>query len=463
MTPRSTLRGISLAVATGAVLAALATLQGVPSFPATIAGVLSLVAGLLAIVAARAPEPRQGIQGTRPGERRSLPADGIVGSLLFVDLDRFAALNELIGRAVGDALLAAVEDMLDSLTRGGDSVVRLGGDEFGVLLREADASSALETAERIRRLIGDTRINHGSEPLSMSVSIGIATIAAGGGMDDVINRATAACYRAKRHGRNRVEVAKSGPEEELRSSDARWITRVKDAMRDGTLRLYYQPIIDLTDGSVAHHEVLVRIESPEGIVGAGAFIPAAERCGLILELDRYVLRHALPAVAAAGPGVSCAVNLSALSLHDESLPAFLESELARSGAEPSRVTLELTESSAIADFPQMKQTLETLKGMGFVLSLDDFGVGQSSLSQIRSLPIDELKIDGSFVRGLPQDEPGQALVRSINDLAHAVGLHTVAEWVEDAETLAIVTELGSDRAQGFAVGIPRGFLTAGTA
>jgi EAL domain-containing protein (putative c-di-GMP-specific phosphodiesterase class I) len=238
-----------------------------------------------------------------------------------------------------------------------------------------------------------------------------------------------------------------------------WLTRLRRALAEGSFVVHYQPIVSLSDGGVRHHEALVRLaDGPHGrLVAPGAFLPAAERYGLVCDIDRLVLNQVLAVLARDGGGAEgprIAVNLSALSLTDAGMLAYIEHRLTHHGVSPERLVVEVTETASISDMRRARAFCTSLQELGCAVALDDFGAGFGALHYLKQLPFSFLKIDGSFIAGLPRSPHDQLVVRALVDLARGMGSSTIAEFVGDDATLAQLKALGVDYAQGFHVGRP---------
>ena len=388
------------------------------------------------------------------GSRRSVSACAV----MVMDLDRFKEINDTLGHYHGDRLLQMVGQRLSSTLRSADTVARLGGDEFAMLLPTVrDADHALEVADK---LLEGLRRSFEIDGLSLEVgaSVGIACFPAHGeDHETLLQRADIAMYVAK----NGQSGARLYETEQDRHSVQRLALagELRRAIADGELLLHYQPKLDVATGRVVGAEALCRWQHPSlGLIMPAEFVPMAEHTGLITPLTRRVLDLALTQIAEwarAGHHLSVAVNLSARSFLDSQL---LEEELPRMIAErvidPAFLELEITESMIVGDPDRARGVLEGLHRLGVTLAIDDFGTGYSSLAYLRDLPVDEIKIDRSFVFEMAGDRSGETIVRSIIDLAHNLNLRAVAEGVEDQALLTRLTELGCDVAQGYHISRP---------
>ena len=384
------------------------------------------------------------------------PGDQQVG-LFMLDLDRFKDVNDTLGHHVGDELLMHVADRLGSVLRPGDTVARLSGDEFGVLLPVVrDAAMAAEVAERIRVALGQPFVFDGLS-IDVEASIGVALYPAHATQADALmQRADVAMYQAKET-RNGIETY--DPDRDSHSSQRLSLFgQLRRAIEDGELVLHYQPKVDLETGQVAGVEALVRWEHPErGLLAPDTFVPLAEQTGLMKSLTANVLEQALRQTATwaeAGLQVRMAVNVSARDLHDDGFCGRVSEALDRTGVPASYLELELTERVVMADPERALENLTALSRLGVRLSLDDFGTGYSSLAYLRRLPVTEIKIDKSFVLRMDVDDEDATIVRSTIDLAHGLGLRVLAEGVETAETWQRLSELGCDAAQGYFLSRP---------
>ena len=372
-------------------------------------------------------------------------------ALLAIDLDGFKLVNHSLGQDAADEVLRTVARRVSATLRNPDVIARVGGDQFAVLCSGLESTDAgLQIAQRIADAVREP-MAAGDGELYVTASIGVAFLDGAAGVSGVLADADTALRRAKRRGRDRIEVFT----EELRARVSQRLAIAADlrrAINDGHLRLAYQPIVELATGTVTAAEALVRWDHPRrGPVPAPELVSVAEETGLILGLGRWVLLHACRQLArwrAAGAQLSVSVNLSAQQLSDDGLLDTVAEATTRAGIGPGALTLELTESTLMTDTSQALSVLRALTDFGVRLSIDDFGTGFSSLSYLKRFPVDELKIDRSFVRGLGSDAEDSAIVAAIHSLARALSLHVVAEGVESTAQRAALLELGCDTAQG---------------
>jgi diguanylate cyclase (GGDEF)-like protein len=399
------------------------------------------------------------------GLRRLDRADGRM-AVLFIDLDRFKPINDSIGHEAGDEVLRTVADRLRQAVRPGDTVGRLAGDEFIVLCEDLPTDQdAVDVAARLVASLSDPIVlrcpTAAGREVGVGASVGIAFAQAGraGSPDQLLGDADVAMYRAKQRGRGRIEVF----DEQLRVALERRVAlheQLLQALHQDQFRVVYQPIADAARLAVTSFEALVRWEHPtRGMVSPAEFIPIAEETGVIVPLGARVLREACRQAATwqalpNGANLAVSVNLSARQLADADLVATVTAALADSGLPAGALWLELTESTVMADADVAGDTLAELRRLGVHLAIDDFGTGYSSLAYLRRLPIEQLKIDRSFVAGLGDDPEDQAIVGLIVSLAGTLGLSVVAEGVETPEQLSSLRRLGCDTVQGFHVGRP---------
>ena len=373
--------------------------------------------------------------------------------VLYLDLDHFKPVNDVHGHDAGDELLKSLATRLIETARTGDTVARIGGDEFVVMCPElAGETEAISVAGRIEGLLA-TPFQIGSAEISLTASIGVIMSNGAGTADELLRDADAAMYRAKERGGNRFEMF----DDDIRT---RTLTRIKTgdelrlAIRAGELRLYYQPEIDLRTGTYSGVEALVRWQHPtRGLLAPFHFIPVAEDSGLIVPLGTWVLRAACQQVAKwrdeKNAPRSVSVNLSAKEIAQPDLVTRVSEALDQAGLDPSALRLEITETSIMEDPEGAGEVLASLRDLGVRLDIDDFGTGYSSLLYLRRYAVDFLKIDRSFVAGLGQNPQDDAIVASVIDLAHAFDIGVVAEGVETMAQAELLREQGCDFGQGF--------------
>ncbi len=378
-------------------------------------------------------------------------------ALLLMDLDRFKEVNDSFGHQFGDTLLKQVAVRLQNQLRGTDAVFRLGGDEFAIIVTSPrDIESIAATAKRALDALEPPFVVNG-QVLEVGASIGIAVYPDhGSDVKTLLRRADVAMYAAK--------AAQAGwafhrDEYESRSPDELGlVVEIRQAIERDEFELYYQPKLHLRSGLMTRAEVLIRWNHPlRGLLVPAAFIPVAERTGLIRNMTDWIFDHALAQCRAwhdTGAPVHLAVNVSAKSVQEHALPQKLQALLDKWGIDPRFIKIEITESSIMADPNHALAITSLLQGLGIRLSIDDFGTGYSSLVHLRQLPVDEIKIDKSFVMGMRNNEADAAVVRAVIDLGHNLGKQVCAEGVEDQETWQRLADLGCDLAQGYFIGKP---------
>ncbi|MEA3059511.1 MAG: hypothetical protein QOE50_923, partial [Sphingomonadales bacterium] len=377
--------------------------------------------------------------------------DGTTLSLLLMDLDRFKEVNDTLGHHAGDLLLQQVGIRMRGALRQADTIARLGGDEFAVILPDTDGDGVITVVENLlRRLRAPFSVEN--QPVVVGASIGVALSPLHGDVANTLMRqADVAMYVAKR---TNGGYAIYNAEQDRNSTDRlSLIGELQRAVNEGELVLHYQPKLDLRTKQLVGVEALVRWEHPlRGLLTPEQFVPAAEQAGLIDQLTGWVLRAALLQVNAwrrIGLEIPVGVNLSMRSFRDEELPDKIRELLSVDQTPPNLLMLEITESKLMLDPRLTMASLSRLRAMGIRIAIDDFGTGHSSLAYLKRLPVDEIKIDRSFIRDIATDETDRVIVRCTVDLAHSLGLRVVAEGVEDAATHTLVAELGCDEAQGF--------------
>jgi len=385
---------------------------------------------------------------------------GTHGALLFLDLDQFKDVNDSRGHRAGDDLLTSLALLLRQRLRDTDVIARLGGDEFSVLLPHADADQAAAVAKDLLEAIRGYTFMVGGAPLGITVSLGIALFPEhGSSAGELLSRADMAMYRAKEEGRNRANMfAPDGDWQAQVESRIGWHQRIREALDNDLFVLHAQPILDLRTDRISQYELLLRMKGADGeLIAPSVFLDIAERSGLIQDIDRWVVRRAIQLLAeyhSAGRELRLEVNLSGKAFADRELLPMIQHELLTYGVDPANLVLEVTETAAIANISDAQAFVRTLQNMGCGFALDDFGVGFSSFSQLKHLPVDYLKIDGSFVQDLAANAVDQHLVQAIVSVARGLGKQTIAEFVGDAETVRLLKAYGVDYAQGYHIAHP---------
>jgi diguanylate cyclase (GGDEF)-like protein len=385
------------------------------------------------------------------------------GAVVFLDLDQFKDVNDSLGHKTGDELLIQVAGVLRSQVREVDVLGRIGGDEFAVVMPDLNAEEAWRAGWRLVRAVDGHQFAVGQHMLTITTSVGIALFPEhGNAAGELLSRADMAMYQSKKDGRNRAH----GYTQELESavtSRRSWHDRVRHALAADSLVLYAQPIVDLASGEITQYELLLRMEGEGGeVILPGAFLDLVEGTALMQEIDRWVIRRAIRTIAESsehGRPLRVEANLSGRAFTDPELLPMIRAELAATHVDPAYLILEVTESAAILDFERARAFIAALKDVGCQFALDDFGVGFSSLNRLKQLPVDYLKIDGSFISNLSRSAVDQQLVQAIVGMARALGKKTIAEFVEDRATLDLLRDYGVDYGQGFFIARPAPMAT----
>ena len=381
-------------------------------------------------------------------------------ALCYIDLDQFKVVNDTCGHDAGDELLRQIAALLQDKVRKRDTIARLGGDEFGLLLERCTMNQANRVAEAVREAIDNFRFMWAGRNFRLGASIGVIPINfSSGNIANVMRSADAACYTAKELGRNRIHVySEDSFEVAQRHQEMQRIVELNHAFDEGRFVLYQQPIQSLNPDETGHSrfcEVLVRMVDEAGFpVLPANFLPTAERYNMATQLDTWVVNGALDWLAS-DPSVACTINLSGMSIADEAFLRFMLNVIDEKEIEANRICLEITETAAIQNLSKANHFIQQLRERGCYFALDDFGSGLSSFAYLKTLPVDYLKIDGFFVRDMVDDRINFELVKSINDVGHVMGKRTIAEFVENDETLDALRETGVDYAQGFNIAKPR--------
>ncbi|MFN2348036.1 MAG: EAL domain-containing protein [Thioalkalivibrio sp.] len=389
----------------------------------------------------------------------TLRQEGRHHALLYLDLDQFKLVNDTCGHGAGDKLLCQLTTQLQAQLRENDTLARLGGDEFGVLLEGCPLERAEAIAEQLRSTAAEFRFHWQDKLFAVGVSIGVAPICDPlKSTASLMSDSDAACYLAKEQGRNRVHVIRNDDQAlSRRQGEMSWVQRISEALEQDHFCLYHQHIVPVSGEGLRHTEVLLRIcDEDGGIISPMAFIPAAERYGLMPAVDRWViagvLRH-LQDPNSDNHGLY-AINLSGQSLCDNQMLGYIVDCLHQTGVDPNRVCFEITETTAIANLDQASRFISVLREMGCRFALDDFGTGMSSFGYLKQLKVDYLKIDGSFVRDIADDPISRAMVESINHIGHIMGIETIAECVSHEALMHHLRDIGVDFAQGFGLHLP---------
>lgn len=406
---------------------------------------------------------------------------GIMSAVVYLDLDRFKYVNDTAGHEVGDKLLVELSNMLNKCLRRFDVAARIGGDEFAVILKNVDKNTAITISDNIRESLANLRIHHEDKVYQINASLGVAMldiedVTAG----DVMANADIACHVSKRMGRNQTHMYE--PESDERNamgSELGWSVRIKDALLNNKFQLHYQPILRIEDidlinlpaqdgvlwqkhlnssDTIYSYEVLVRMLGDDGeLYFPDSFIPTAERFNLMTDIDMWVLEKSLQAMVKTGISskkLRLSINISGNTVDSDDSLEKIQSLIAKYDINPGSLTFEVTETSAIANLEQANDFINELRKTGCRFSLDDFGSGFCSFSQLKNLPTDYVKIDGQFVSSMARGATDRAIVTAMNDVAHSLGRYTVAEYVESPEIVRLLKVCGVDKVQGNYISVP---------
>jgi diguanylate cyclase (GGDEF)-like protein/PAS domain S-box-containing protein len=386
-------------------------------------------------------------------------------ALCYLDLDQFKVVNDTCGHVAGDEMLKQIAQLLLRCVRDSDTVARLGGDEFGVLIHDCALEQAKLVAEKLRAALKEYHFPWEDNIFETGASIGLVPIdGSSGGLTEVLSAADSACYVAKENGRNRVHVFEADDTAlAQRHGQMQWIQRIQRAFEESRFRLAYQIIkpINESAGGRDRAELLLRLVDEQGqLVAPGIFIPSAERYHLMPSIDRWVVRTAFEALNSNCCDLveqvsDVAINLSGQTLGDETFLDYVLGLFKDTGIAPQRICFEITETALISNLANARRLISVLRQHGCLFSLDDFGSGLSSFSYLKNLPVDHLKIDGSFVRNMLHDPNDYNMVVSINQIGHVMGIKTIAEFVEDEGICNALRRLGVDYVQGYWVGRPQ--------
>jgi diguanylate cyclase (GGDEF)-like protein/PAS domain S-box-containing protein len=395
---------------------------------------------------------------------RSAQAESKNHALCYIDLDQFKVVNDTCGHTAGDELLKQIALLLKSRLRASDTLARLGGDEFAVLFEDCSLDKAQEISEQLLEQIRTFRFVWANKIFSVGASMGIVAITqSSSDARHIVSIADTACYSAKEAGRNRIHVFRYGDAElTARSDQMDWVSRLTRALEQDRFRIYGQSYLALSDGTRlgAYIELLLRlVDLQGGIVSPTSFVPAAERYNLMPAVDRWMVSHAFQAYRELssnfGPSAIFGIDLSGTSLSDDEFADFIVAEARHHSVPPQAICFEISETAAINQLAGAAAFIRALRNAGFKFALDHFGLEMSSFGYLKNLPVDYLKIDGSFVKDIDTDRVSLSMVTAINQIAHTMGLRTVAEHVDDPGVLQILRDIGIDYAQGYLIDKPQ--------
>lgn len=386
-------------------------------------------------------------------------------ALCFMDLDQFKVVNDTCGHIAGDELLRQLSSLLKEKVRHRDTLARLGGDEFAVLMEHCTLEHAQRVAISLQKLIQDYQLLWEGRSFKIGVSIGLVSITdTTANLTELLRDADAACYMAKDLGRNRIHVYHSEDKEiAQRHGEIEWVTRINQALDENRFCLYAQAINPLNDSrNQKRYELLIRMLDVRGeIIPPGAFLPSAERYNIISKLDYWVIQNVFTLLSGNSKFRQetnyVSINISGASLTNPEILEFIIKHLDTSALEAEKLCFEITETAAISNLSKAITFISKLKSLGCRFALDDFGSGLSSFAYLKNLPVDYLKIDGIFVKDIADDPIDRAMVKSINEIGHVMGMKTIAEFVENDVVKSILKEIGVDYAQGYGIGKPQPF------
>ncbi|THB70713.1 MAG: EAL domain-containing protein [Gammaproteobacteria bacterium] len=410
-----------------------------------------------------------GLVNRREFERRlklsieSARKKNTIHAMVYIDVDLFKVINDTCGHIAGDQLLREIAPVVEEESPQGDIVGRLGGDEFGILLRNSTAEQALMTCNRIRTTIEMQGFSWRGQNFIISLSMGIVLINnETENVSEVLRKADSACFVAKDSGRNKLHLYREDDIEIAnRHGEMQWVSKLKDALDNDRFILYYQTIAPLNDGESTgkHYEILLRLTDEEGkLVPPFIFLGAAERYNMITKIDYWVIKNTFKWLHEHPDHLEelslCSINLSGSSLGDSGLLNHIETQFEKYRIPPEKICFEVTETMAVANTDVAKELIQSLREYGCRFALDDFGTGMASFEYLKNFPVDYLKIDGSFVKDMIEDPIDSAMVKSINDIGHVMGKKTIAEFVENDDIGAKLREIGVDFAQGYGIAKP---------
>ncbi len=418
-------------------------------------------------------DPLTGLPNRKAFEERlesaiaSAKSQGSTHALLYLDLDYFHRINDSFGHLAGDDLLRRLAPVLQSNLRDGETLARIGGDEFGVLLENCSAEFAQNAATQLRDAVQAWQFEWGDKAFQVGVSIGVVAITKlSPSLSAVLSEADTACFTAKEQGRNRVfAFHDASTSQYMRQTSRGWLKRINDAIAEGAFTLLYQPIVPIEMPKAAgtpRVEALLRMSETGGeLILPMSFIPVAERYDLMRTIDRWVIERAfsdyrrLVKMREQALPAEFSINLSGHTLSSPDFAEFMDAKFAEYAVPPQAVYFEITETAAIANVERARSLIEKLRGRGVRFLLDDFGSGLSSFNYLKHFPVDGIKVDGLFVRGVAKNYLDYALVESIQKIGLSLGLQTIAEYVETEDIARKLIQIGIPLGQGFFLAPPR--------
>ena len=380
--------------------------------------------------------------------------------LAYIDLDKFKIVNDTCGHAAGDLLLKQLADHLKAQVRSSDSLARLGGDEFALLLMGCSLDKAQVIVNNLLQAIQDYCFNFEDKIFKVGASIGLIEISPDQNhtLGDLLSRVDSACYAAKGDGGNRIHIYRADDRLiEDRNSQMQWVSRINAALQHNQFVLYMQPFTGLKINDEQHGELLIRLQGEDGkLYPPGSFLPIAERYHMMPQIDRWVVNAALTIIARKGAAFKmvCAINLSGQSLSQEGFLDFVINQIKQHKVDAKQLCFEITETAVITNLSKARQFIQALRAIGCKFALDDFGSGLSSFAYLKNLTVDIIKIDGLFVKTIANNSIDRAMVESINNIGHVMGLQTIAEFAENDAIINLLKEIGVDYAQGYGVAMP---------
>lgn len=380
--------------------------------------------------------------------------------IAFIDLDKFKLVNDSCGHIAGDLLLKQLADHMQAKLRGADTLARLGGDEFALLLMGCRLDKAQEIANDLLKSIQDFRFEYDDKVFKVGASIGLTEMSPKQSLDlsELLAAADSACYAAKRDGGNSVHVYKTDDSQiKEKNNLLSWVSRINLGLENNQFVLYRQPILGLHKNAEPHCELLIRMKGDDSMLfPPSVFLPAAERYHLMPQIDRWVVNEALSIIAKKGIESAglYAINLSGQSLSQDGFLEYVLNKMAQYKVNARRICFEITETAVISNLGMARQFMQALRAKGCRFSLDDFGSGLSSFAYLKNLEVDFLKIDGIFIKSILNNKIDHAMVESINNVGHVMGLHTIAEFAENEEIIDVLRQIGVDYAQGYGVAMP---------